>query len=331
VSRRDPQVERLLNLAAVFFAARRPTPFEEIAGRVAGYDDGASAETLEKRFKRDRAALAEAGLVVDYVGGENPGYRLRPDALLPSAALTDEEVGLLRLAVVAVDETLGEGPLAEAARSAFRKIAAATPAAGRAVKKAAALRTARAGKNEAEAAATMAAACADGRRVRFRYLGVRDRIAREREAIVYALGAPAGRWSMIGLDCERRAVRTFRLDRVVGAPRVVEGGSGASDAPPADFRWETFRPERPRAEVLTATLATAGGAAHAARIAGGEVRPAGDGSDRLVAEVEPGEAFYGRVLAAGGTAEVVGPPELRRTVAALARAAARRAGGGSAR
>lgn len=307
------QVERLLNLAAVFFAARRPVPFDEIVGRVAGYDDDAPAETLEKRFKRDRAGLAEAGVVVDYVGGDDAGYRVREDMFLAPTALSEEESGLLMLAVVAAGEALGDGALSDAALSGWRKIAGSAPGARARPKPASFLRKTAALHREPEIAAVFAEACAAGRRVRFDYRGLKDAASRPREAAVWGLGTAGGRWIMVGFDHDRRAVRNFRLERVTGIPKLFISAPEPTDVAPPDFRVADHLPGRTRAETVELTLKVDGGAAAAARIADAAVRPAesaaGDGL--FLAEALIDEGLIGRVLAASGSAEIVSPPRLR--------------------
>ncbi len=307
------QVERLLNLAALFFAARRPVPFDEIVGRVKGYDDDAPAETIEKRFKRDRAGLAEAGIVVDYIGGDGGGYRVREDVFLTPTALSEEESGLLMLAVVAAGDSLGDGALAEAALSGWRKIAAAAPRARARLVPASFLRKTASSHREPEIAAAFAEACAVGRRVRFEYRGLKDAEAHPREAAVWGLGTAGGRWIMVGFDHDRRAVRNFRLERVSGIPKLVVGGSEPTDVAPEDFRVDDHLPGGGRTETVEIALKVDGDATTAMKITDAPVRAASSAAagDFFLSDVPVDDALFGRLLAASGSAEIVAPTRLR--------------------
>ena len=78
--------ERLLNLVAFLLSSRQPVPFSRIRGRVAGYDDPASPEALEKRFDRDKAELRALGVPIVYETSDehgDEGYRI------PRAALSE--------------------------------------------------------------------------------------------------------------------------------------------------------------------------------------------------------------------------------------------------
>jgi predicted DNA-binding transcriptional regulator YafY len=74
-----------------------------------------------------------------------------------------------------------------------------------------------------------ASAIRRGRRIRFDYLA-HDGAATRRHIEPYAVVHTDGRWYLIGYCLSRRALRTFRLDRVAN----LESGSG-SFRRPADF------------------------------------------------------------------------------------------------
>lgn len=80
---RVPKSERILNLIAVLLRADEPLPVTEILGKVTGYDDAASRESLMRRFERDKKVLRDMGIPVEHsspgVFGTE-GYKISRDA-----------------------------------------------------------------------------------------------------------------------------------------------------------------------------------------------------------------------------------------------------------
>ena len=64
------------------------------------------------------------------------------------------------------------------------------------------------------AVAMCARAQAEGRSVRFGYLGLKDTVSRQRQALVRSLRAADSGWLMLGFDLDCRQERTFRTDRM---------------------------------------------------------------------------------------------------------------------
>ncbi len=87
--------ERLINLVAFLLSSHSAVPFSKIKGRVAGYDDDASPEALEKRFDRDKAELRALGVPIVYEPLDDrgdEGYRIpREQYFLPEVRLSVEE------------------------------------------------------------------------------------------------------------------------------------------------------------------------------------------------------------------------------------------------
>jgi predicted DNA-binding transcriptional regulator YafY len=95
------KTERILNLVSFLLKERRPAPWREIAGRVVGYDDGSDPKSLERRFERDKAALKEMGIQVEYYppgAHEREGYMIPREAcFLDRLELLPHEAALLNL------------------------------------------------------------------------------------------------------------------------------------------------------------------------------------------------------------------------------------------
>ena len=93
------KTERLLNLVAFLLSSRSAVPFAKIKGRVAGYDDDATPEALEKRFDRDKAELRSLGVPIVYDPLDekgDDGYRIpREQYFLPEIRLDVQEVAAL--------------------------------------------------------------------------------------------------------------------------------------------------------------------------------------------------------------------------------------------
>lgn len=108
--------ERLLDLLQVLRRHRHP-----VSGRVLAEEVGVSLRTLY----RDIASLQAQGATIE--GEPGIGYVLRPGFLLPPLMFSPEEIEALVLGSRWVAGQ-GDGPLAEAARSALARIGAVLPA-----------------------------------------------------------------------------------------------------------------------------------------------------------------------------------------------------------
>ena len=74
------------------------------------------------------------------------------------------------------------------------------------------------------------------RRVSFFYHSIARDAVEEREIAPYALGAYAGHWYLIGHCAAKKAVRVFRLDRILTRVKTLApDGSGPDYAVPEDF------------------------------------------------------------------------------------------------
>src|SRR5688572_5382830 len=61
--------ERILNLIAVLLRSEEPVPLTEILGKVTGYNDQASRDSLMRRFERDKKVLRDMGIPVEHAAG----------------------------------------------------------------------------------------------------------------------------------------------------------------------------------------------------------------------------------------------------------------------
>ncbi len=220
--------ERLLNLVAFLLSSRQAVPFTRIRGRVAGYDDPASPEALEKRFDRDKAELRALGVPIVYdASGEHgdEGYRIpREQYFLPDVHLTVEEAAALAVVQRYAFAAKGD-PLAGALQSALRKVVVDSPLTGAAA--ASITEQHRLGVRTTHGAPDLGPnleSLTDGvirhQPVRFRYYSLTRGEVEDRDVHPYGLGWHGSNWYLVGFDRRRDAVRQFRVDRIRGRVRV---------------------------------------------------------------------------------------------------------------
>ena len=224
--------ERLLNLLSALLTARTPLAFEEIRERVAGFDDDATEEALEKRFDRDKADLRALGVPLEYVQEDawgRAGYRIaRERFFLDEIRFTIEE-GIF-LAAIERDSADGarDGALSAGLRSALVKLSVDSPLPGglrESVGEQQAL-DARVPREQGDAAARLAAmgeALLAHRPVRFGYYSLNRDEEGVRTVEVYGVGYYRGHWYVTGRDVEKDDDRVFRLSRVRGEVTVLPG------------------------------------------------------------------------------------------------------------
>jgi predicted DNA-binding transcriptional regulator YafY len=223
---------RLLRLLSLL-QARREWAGPELAQRL---------EVGVRTVRRDVERLRRLGYPVEATRGVAGGYRLGPGAEIPPLLLDEEEavavaVGLrtaARVGVAGIEETSVralaklERVMPSRLRRRINALGAATvPYAftGPAV--------------DAEALATIAAACRDHERLRFRYRS-HDGVSTGRLVEPHRLVHTGRRWYLVAWDTARADWRTFRVDRL--------------ERPAPDRR---FVPREPPAEDLAAYVSRA--------------------------------------------------------------------------
>ncbi len=178
------------------------------------------AERLEvdlRTVQRYIARLREMNIPVEASPGVGGAYRLRPGFRLPPLLLTNEEAFALTLGLRALRQ-IGLEAFAPATEGALSKLGRVLPAPLResigALEDIVALEPSLwMVTTPAAILMTAASAIRTSHRVRFAYVSHQD-IDSKREVEPYAILHTDDRWYLVGYCLDRKAIRTFRLDRV---------------------------------------------------------------------------------------------------------------------
>src|ERR1700743_3303489 len=178
------------------------------------------AERLEvdlRTVQRYVVRLKDLGIPIDSSRGVGGAYRLKPGYRLPPLLLTNEEAFALSLGLRALRQ-IGLSAFAPATESALEKLRRVLPDALReSVRTVEDVVAIEPGPwvvaASVEYLIRAATAIRTAKRIRFAYES-HDGAATRRQIEPYALMHTDGRWYMIGHCLTRKAMRTFRLDRV---------------------------------------------------------------------------------------------------------------------
>ena len=203
--------ERLVNLTIALLATRRYLTKNEVFRTIEGYEG--NDESKERMFERDKDDLRSLGIEIE-VGGFDPifndeaGYRIKPENYaLDLGEISGSDIALLSLAASAWN---GQA-LNAIAHSALLKLNSIGIDSDIDSIPTLAPRMASASSelvNVVEAITTKSA-------ITFEYMA-QDLSQQKRTIHPYALASRDGHWYFAGLDVDKSAIRTFRLDRVQG-------------------------------------------------------------------------------------------------------------------
>ncbi|WP_088142513.1 helix-turn-helix transcriptional regulator [Achromobacter xylosoxidans] len=198
----------------------------------AGTELAATLAIHPRTLRRDIDKLRELGYPIHASSGVAGGYAFRAGQALPPLLLDDDEALAVALTLrIAATGTVGG--IEETALRALVKLEQAMPQ--RLRRRVDALRSAivpipREGATvDATLLATLAAACRDQLRVGFDYADGQGR-ASTRLVEPQGLAHTGYRWYLVAWDPARDDWRTFRIDRIAGAPQV--GAHFAPRPPP---------------------------------------------------------------------------------------------------
>ncbi len=290
------------------------------------------AERLEvdlRTVQRYMVRLKDLSIPVESSRGVGGAYRLKPGFRLPPLLLTNEEAFALSLGLHSLRQ-VGLSAFAPATEGAMAKLRRVMPEALResirtvddvvAIEPGPWVVT-----TSVESLIRAATAIRAGRRVRFDYES-RDGVQTRRQIEPYAVIHTDGRWYLIGYCLSRKAMRTFRLDRV----SELAMGAGTFKRP-ADFDARRYmQTSMPFIQAqyqidvwIELPIAEAQQMFAMWRVA----IEAEDGGTRFRCARDRLEMIAGLLLSAGRRIVVNSPEELRKTFKEMAESALRAAEG----
>ncbi|MGJ3509264.1 helix-turn-helix transcriptional regulator [Enemella sp. A6] len=305
------KTERQMNLTIVLLEARGFLTKHQIRERVEGYA-GLSDGAFERTFERDKDDVRRYGMEISTGqnaewAGDEIGYRiLRSEFELPPVALTAEEAAVVALASRAWDQNT----LAGSTATAVRKLSL----------------DAETGSAELHLDPMVTVpedvfnpfvdALNNRTQVRFDYRNSRGEVA-ERTLEPWGLNQVKGSWYIIGRDLDRDERRTFKLDRVLGTPKIKRPVRRFTL--PDDLDLTAIWAELARQPTRTAVVALrpdTEASLHRRGRPTDHPRPEGVPPDWTLVEVpysyEPG--LIGELAAAAGNVVVLDPADLRERV-----------------
>ena len=314
----EATTERVLRLLGLL--QRRPS---WTAGELAG-----ELGVTDRSVRRDVERLRAVGYPVHAAAGVGGGYRLGAGTRLPPLLLDDEEAiaTAVSLRLASGGTVAGAG---EAALRALAKLDQVMPprlrAEVRAVHGATETLVGPGAEIDAELLVTLARACRDAVRVRFRYAS-RDGGERERTAEPVRMVATSRRWYLMAWDLGRGDWRTFRLDRMREVTATTWRFQPREHPEPVAYvqRSVTEAPYRYLARVRV--HATPGQVRELVPPQVGRVEDDRDGWCLLVAGGDDLDWLAMHIARLGFQTEVQEPPELREAAARLAHRLAAMAG-----
>jgi predicted DNA-binding transcriptional regulator YafY len=302
--------ERVLRLLSLL--QRRPSwTADELAAELG---------VTDRSVRRDVERLRALGYPVHATAGVGGGYQLGAGTRLPPLLFDDDEAiaTAVSLRLASGGTVAGAG---EAALRALAKLDQVMPprlrAEVRAVHGATDTLVGPAAEVDADVLVTIARACRDATRVRFRYAG-RTGDERERTVEPLRMVATARRWYLMAWDVERDDWRTFRLDRMRDVTATTWRFRTRAHPDPVAYvqRAVTESPYRYVARVRLHARAEQVRELVPPQV--GRVEDDRDGTCVLVAGGDRLDWLAIHVAALGFRAEVLAPPELREAAARLA-------------
>ena len=248
--------ERLVNLTIALLATGRWITKSEIYENIEGYSGEPDAK--ERMFERDKEELRNLGIDIE-VGSFDPlfedevGYRIRPENYrIQISELTPRQLALISSATQswrgAILDSKASAGLAKLKALGIESDVDGIPINPHQV------------RNSDTNLAKVIDALASRKTISFDYRAA-DNNDENRALEPYGVGTKNGFWYVAGNDLERRAVRLFRLDRVVS--EVKEQGRGSSYEIPENFSMHEQLQTRTRKHV--AQLLVRKGKAHQLR------------------------------------------------------------------
>ena len=234
--------ERLVNLTIALLATGRWLTKSEIYENIEGYSGEPDAK--ERMFERDKEELRNLGIDIE-VGTFDPlfedevGYRIRPENYrIQISELTPRQLALISSATQswrgAILDSKASAGLAKLKALGIESDVDGIPMNPHQL------------RNSDLNLTKIIDALALRKTISFSYRAA-DNTDENRAIEPYGVGTKNGFWYVAGNDLERRAVRLFRLDRIVS--EVTEQGRGSSYEIPENFSMHEQLQSRTRKHV----------------------------------------------------------------------------------
>jgi predicted DNA-binding transcriptional regulator YafY len=308
---------RVLRLL-VLFATRPRWTAPELTERL---------EVTGRTLRRDIDRLRALGYPITSTTGPYGGYELGAGGRLPPLVLDDDEAVAVAIALAELSRRSAL-PLEDAAVAALAKLDQVLPPALR--ERVAALGSVTEGVRpndpirrnpvDVQVLVALALACRRRERVRFTYRDGSNRVA-SRLVEPHRLVALSQRWYLVAFDLDRRAWRSFRLDRV--SELVNTGARFVHDDPPdaARFVAEGVAVGGYTTQARVRLLLPPDRAAAEIPAAVGVIEPGPPDAATTIVRIGGDLDWVARFLAGRECRfEVIEPPELRAELRKLARA-----------
>ena len=297
------KAERLMNLAICLLSTKRYVSKEDIRAHVGGYE-GQSGQAFERMFERDKEELRSLGVPIemgsnDLFFDDEYGYRVEPGGLLPPVEFDGDQAALVGLAARAWQEA-SIAPVTQSALAKLRAVGVEVDT-ERLPDLQPVMTTRETGFG------TWYRAILQRSRVAFDYA---DRGSRTVEP--WGLTYHRGRWYVSGRDVDKDELRTFRLSRITGEPKL-KGRADAFTVPEGTDVHELARALDPDPDVHRATVAVRPGRAAALRRRAERLtEEAGpEGFDVYGVGYASGRSLVGELAGYGSDVVVLEPVELR--------------------
>lgn len=293
--------ERLVNLTIALLSTKRYLTKAEIFSKVTGYEG--TAESKDRMFERDKDELRKLGINIelgtfDPLFEDEAGYRIKPE----SYALQLHDLDATSVALLSQASRLWrEAALSESAQSGLQKLKGL----GIDSDVDAVVDLSSSVQSTPEQLPDLIEATTERRKVSFDYLASDLSIA-ARTVEPYRISNSRGYWYLIGRDCDRNAIRTFRVDRIrsevstVGVVAAFEVDIDALDAEEHSFDEK----------LQTAVIALRKGKAPQMRT-GVQVTEIDADWDRVEVLYKSSENLIQRILWYGTDAKILEPHDLQ--------------------
>lgn len=282
----------------------------------------AELDLTDRCIRRDVERLRSLGYPVRATAGVGGGYQLGAGSRLPPLLLDDEEATAtaVSLQLAATSAVTGAG---EAAVRALTKLDQVMPprlrAQVQALQHATSALSEQGADVDADALVTIARACRDLVRIRFRYAATGASEATERSVEPVRMVTTGRRWYLMGFDLDRDDWRTYRVDRMSAVEASTWRFQPREHPDPVAYVQDAIStaPYRHHARVRLR-----GPAKDVRRMVPASVaRVEDDGDDGwcvLTAGGDDLDWLAMHIAALGLDTEILEPPDLREAAAALA-------------